>query len=83
MIKMVKVDEVPTKAPPVTEVLEEFIASPLTAIKLDLSEEDQPRARKQQIYNGIYNAIKNRNLDVKITMVEGEIYLQKITPTAE
>lgn len=80
MVKMVEVDKVPEKAPPVSEIIDEFIASGKNAVKLDLTDEDRP---KQQVYSGLYNTIKNRELNVKVSMVDGEIYLQKLTTTNE
>ena len=74
MIKMVDVDKVPERAPPLSELVDEFLASGKTQVKLDLTGEDRAR---QVIYSGIYNSIKNRDLNVKVSMVDGEIYLQR------
>lgn len=79
MIKMVDVDKVPEKPSPLSEIVDAFIQSGKLHIKLDIEGDERPR---QVIYQGIYNTIKNRELLVKLSQIDGEIYLSKIvSPT--
>lgn len=74
MVKMVDVDKIPEKQPSLSLVVDEFIRSGKHLVKLDLESDERP---KQVIYVGLYNALKNKTLNAKVQMVNGEIYLMR------